>query len=226
MEPFHSPVADSIPPRGFTLVEMLVVLAIIVLLTAVVINGQGNFDKSLTITDTAYTVALSIRQAQNFGLSSRTYSGTPNAGYGVHFMGATPTTYSLFADGNKLVWAVPPYCPVGTAGTPDAKPGNCLFDTGTSETVQSFTFGRGFKITNLCGHDTGNTMRCSSTSYLTGIDMVFVRPNTNSIISGFHSGSWIQLNDASIELSAPNGGTRYICVTQAGEVSVAATACP
>jgi len=216
--------------RGFTLVEMIVVLAIIVIITGIVLNSQNDFNRALTVTDTAYTVALTVREAQTFGLSSRTYSTASNAAYGVDFASSTPKNYTLFAD----VYPIAPgsssaYCPGHTAGSgnPDAKPGNCTFDAGQSETLQSFTFGRGFQITNICGHDTGNTFRCTSNGYLTGIDIVFLRPNTDSVVTGRTSGTFVKLLDASIQITAPSGsGTRYVCVTQAGEISVATSSCP
>lgn len=218
-------------PRGFTIVEMIVVLAIIVLVTAVALTGQSSFNRSLTITDTAYTVALSIRQAQTYGLSSRTVAGTSvtNAGYGVHFQ-ASSNSYSMFADISKALVSAPAYCPTGTAGTPEAKPGNCLYDANNNEIVQNYTFGRGFTISDICGHDAQSPTitRCTSTGYLTGADIVFIRPNTDSIITGLRSsGGNIQLLDAQIKLQAPTGGgMRYVCVTSVGEVSVAATSCP
>ncbi len=219
-------VKASSSPRGFTLVEMIVVLAIIVLITGIALSGQVDFNRSLTVTDTAYTVALSIRQAQTFGLSSRTYNGTSKAGYGAHFSITTPMSYLLFADVAKPT-EPPSYCPVGTAGLPDAKPGNCTYDPSGSEVIQSYTFGRGFSITNICGHDTGNTLRCTTGGYLTGLDVVFLRPNTDSIVTGLRASGNIQLLDAQVTLTAPGGdGSRYVCVTQVGEVSVASTTCP
>lgn len=205
---------------------MIVVLAIIGFVTVVAVTGQNDFNRSLTITDTAYTIALTMRQAQTYGLSSRAFAGTSNAGYGTHFEAAHPAAYLMFSDISKVDYAVPAYCPVGTSGQPDAKPGNCRFDRNGSEVVQNYTFGRGFTITQLCGRDTGGEVRCSDdeAAPLTAIDVLFVRPNTNSIVTGEVSGGTIQLRTAVIRLSAPQGtGVRYICVSQAGQVSVAST---
>ena len=58
--------------------------------------------------------------------------------------------------------------------------------------------------------------------------MVFLRPNTNSIISAkVVGGAYFQISDATIVLSAPNnGGSRLVCVSYAGQVSVATSTCP
>ena len=217
-------------PKGYTLVEMLVVLAIIGILSIVIINGQGDFNRSLLVTDTAYTIALSVRQAQTFGLSSRAFGGTNKAGYGVRFDMTTPKTYFIFSDLHDS-GANFSYCPITHSGLPDDKPGDCLYSS-ASEIVQNFTFNRGFTITKLCGREFGSpgTLRCStdSTNPIGSIDMVFLRPNTNSIISAkVAGGAYFQISDATIVLSAPNnGGSRLVCVSYAGQVSVATSTCP
>ena len=211
---------------------MLVVLAIIGILSVVIINGQGDFNRSLLVTDTAYTIALSVRQAQTFGLSSRAFGGTNKAGYGVRFDMTTPKTYFIFSDLTTTQGvAQPSYCPISRTGLPDDKPGDCLYSS-ASEIVQNFTFNRGFTITKLCGHDFSSpgTLRCSTdpTNPIGSIDMVFLRPNTDSIISAkVAGGAYFQISDATIVLSAPNnGGNRLVCVSYAGQVSVATSTCP
>ena len=97
MESFPLKQKLSVHARAFTLVEMIVVLSIISILTVIVVVGQTSFNKSNLLTDTAYTVALSMRETQTLGLSSRTFSSVPNAGFGVHF-GDSTAYYDQFAD--------------------------------------------------------------------------------------------------------------------------------
>lgn len=211
--------------RGFTLVEMLVVLAIIAVITTIVITGQSNYNKTLLLTDTTYGVALSARQAQFYGLASRKYGSVQNPGYGVHFTSATPNSYTVFADTFNTLSA-PSNCPLGAAGTPEQKPGNCRFDT-TDGVVNTYTFERGFKVKQFCGK-TGLTRYCSTDNApLTTLDMVFTRPNTSTTISGLVNGSILtSFSCAEVTISDQSGqATRSIRLSSLGEISINQT-CP
>ena len=109
---------DRKPLRGFTLIEMLVVLAIIVVISAIVFTGENNFNRSFFITNTVYDVALTLRQAQTYGLSSQAYGATQNAGYGIYISNESPSTYVMFADVGGTIKRIVQsgratyYCPV------------------------------------------------------------------------------------------------------------------
>lgn len=207
---------------------MMVVLAIILILTTVMLLGQSNFNQSLLLTDTAYTVAFSGRQAQSFGLSSRRFGSAQNTGYGLNFNRATPQSYTLFADTSNSL-AAPVACPLGEVGTPERKPGNCRYDTvGTADgVVQTFTFTRGFGVASFCAKS-GSTRHCSTDGTpLTALDVVFTRPNTASTITGLRSnGSVATYSCAEVTISNSQGSaTRTVRVSQLGEIAVGQT-CP
>ena len=227
-------------PRGFTLVELIVVLAIIIIITTITITSQSQYNRSLIITNTAYTIALSIREAQSLGLSSRAFTTTAgslvqNAAYGVNFQDATPTEYRIFADVN----ASPAYsgCPTGTANTPEAKPGNCLYD-GAAEILTSFNLNKGFRIYDFCGiRSSSGAAVCGSSSSWSGMNITFLRPNTESIMTMITpTGGIAGLNCAVIWVVPPGNATdkmKCIVVSQVGQVSVPQscpahplTACP
>lgn len=214
-------------PRGFTMVEMLVALGIIVIISAIVISGQANFNKSLVLMDTSYTVAFSIRQAQSLGLSSRKFGTTQNAGYGVHFDSSSKKTYILFADSLPVA---PGSTQSGTCSGHtvttglDSKPGNCVYDS-TSEKVNTYTLGQGFTISSFCGIDSTDATRCSGT-YLDSLDITFLRPNTQATIMGVRAGALVPLKSAAIYVTSPDGSqSRCISVTKVGQVGVGTT-CP
>ncbi len=223
--PSGSEVAPQMsPPQGFSLIEMLVVLAIIGFVTSVAVVGQTTFNRTLLLTESAYSIALTLRESQSFGLGSKYFQGYTNAGYGVHFDAAIPTSYIQFADVLKNVYAVASGCPTGTVGYPDAKPGNCMYD-GAGELVQQYLIGQGYRISNICGVETGIGKVCSTTYSAETIDIVFARPNTNAIITGYINGAEIPFTQGIIHLSSPQGAEKCIVVTQLGQVSVTST-CP
>jgi len=215
-------------PRGFTLIEMLVVLAIIAILTAIAVTGQSTFNKTLILTDTAYDVAFSARQAQSYGLSSRTF-GTytnQNYGYGLHFDRVTPSSYTFFADTAKGQ-TPPSTCPLGTVGTPSAKAGDCRFSA-SDGTVSTYTFSRGFTISKFCGKSGTAAAVCSTdSSPLTTLDIVFTRPNTSTTISGLVNGTSLRtFTCAQLTLSDQSRqATKTIRISSLGEVSLNQT-CP
>jgi prepilin-type N-terminal cleavage/methylation domain-containing protein len=221
--------------QAFTLIELMVVIAIIGILTIVILLSQKNFNSATLLTDTAYTIALSIRESQSFGLSSRVYgpTNTYNAGYGVHF-GSITNPPSSYNPGNSYVVFVDTYptgigsnttgiCPGHTETNsllPDARPGDCFYDSGDG-LVQTYTLGGGYTISKIVGTTSGG----SAESIYPGntLDIVYERPNTQAVIS--MNNNTIQLSSATIDIISPQGGTRCVIVNSLGEVSVSST-CP
>lgn len=225
--------------RGFTLVEMMVVLAIIVTVTAIALFGQSTFNRTLLLTDTAYNIALSIREMQSLGLSSRRYIASgqdvQNAAYGIHMDRTQNTQYILFADisNTPTPSPFPSNCLVGTESAPDEKPGNCTYDTDLTPdgVFEIGTLTRGFTISKFCGKKTNNsTPYCStdtSTPPLDTMDIVFVRSSTESAINALRNGTWEELISAEIYVSSADSlGTRGICISRVGQVSVTQGTCP
>lgn len=217
-------------PRGFSLVEMLVVLSIIGIVTTIALIGQGTFNRSLLLTDTAYSVALSLREVQTLGYSSRVFGSTQNAGYGLYLSSAQPTSYLLFADTSP---AAPGSTVSGACGGhtvtsgPESKPGDCAYTAGSDGLVQTYQLGRGFQISQFCGLE-GTTRRCSTDATpLTYLNILFLRSSADTLFMGYRGTGWVALNSAEIYLLSPDGlGTRGICVSRAGQVSVTQGTCP
>lgn len=242
MEPFLSYLLTSLRNfrkvralAAFTLVELLVSLSIITVIFSIILLGQGNFNRSVVLTDTAYTIAMAIRQMESYGVSSLNFTGggagpISNAGYGVYFSMGRPTTYYEIADINgtasgNTAGLNPSWCPAlnpANANTPEAKPGNCLYDN-INEQLAAFTIGGGYTITDLCG-TTPTGIKCASDGSGTqdaSIHIVFLRPNTQSIITGYSAGVLYHLSNACIKLSSPDRTAfRMIKVTNLGQVSV------
>ncbi len=212
------------PVRGFTLVEMIVVLAIIIIITTIALLGQSSFNRSMVLTDTAYTIAFSVREAQALGISSRAFAGTQDAGYGVHFANQSPSSYKLFADtypaapGDTQYTAICPGHPNVPATNPEAKPGDCI-QTLESEVVRTYSLNNGFRISGFCGRQSNGVQLCNGA--LDALDIIYLRPNTQSVITGVNGNIRTALQDATIRISSPDGTTeRCIYVSKVGQVSV------
>jgi len=73
--------------KGFTLVELMVVISIFVIISGVAIFDYGNFRSTVSLQNLTDDIALSIRKAQGFAIGARAVSGTTdfNKSYGMHF---------------------------------------------------------------------------------------------------------------------------------------------
>lgn len=71
--------------KGFTLVEIVIVVSIIALISAIIIPRYFMFDSTTLLNSAAYEVAATIRQAQVYSLSVRGDSLFFNYPFGVSF---------------------------------------------------------------------------------------------------------------------------------------------
>ena len=201
---------------------------------AVVISGQSSFNKTFIVSNTAYDIALTLRDAETYGLSSRVINTTvKNTGYGVHFQ--IGNVFTLFTDSYP---ALPSSGPVTTCHTasdstmPNAQPGNCVYEasygTGQTERVLDYTIQNGITVNNFCVLTSG-TCQCaigysSCTGGLTSLDVSFSRPNPSAFISanGVYSSAY---NFACISITSPQGGTRFVSVESSGEIAANSVVC-
>ena len=85
--------------NGFTIIELMVVIAIIVIISAIVIFNVGSQHQNSALLRSAQKLSLDLRLAQSFALSSKTYKTiSVPCGWGLHFNGIGSTNYVIFAD--------------------------------------------------------------------------------------------------------------------------------
>jgi prepilin-type N-terminal cleavage/methylation domain-containing protein len=221
--------------KGFTLLEMLIVMTIMIIISLVFLVRQSRFDSSTVLRSLAYSVALSVRQAQVYGTSvlgtttasaactggfyNATNGSCYAAAYGLYF---TPnaTSYVLFADLNN----------------------NGQYDT--NEVVKTFQLGTGYSLNNFCILDNSGNAYCSAAacpasipfnlSYtactgnsLVNTTVLFRRPNPDACFDdnggGFCSPGVAPVNRALYLQLIANGdmaNPKGITVSTTGEVSV------
>ena len=187
--------------RGFTLIEMLVVLGIFAVLTSVILASHSRFGGVITLENLAYDTALSVRQAQLYGIAVRSYgSNNFNVGYGLHFdcNSVSPcnmSTYLLFAD---------------------ALNGNGIYDVGEIVTPPSpYVLNGGFRVSDICVVPAGgSTYNCG----LNTLDILFKRPEPDAYI---RANGASPLNDrAKIIVTSPQGNSASVLVEVSGQISV------
>lgn len=194
----------------------MVVLTIIVTVTTIVITNQSSFNRTLILSNTAYDIALTLRSAQTYGLSSRARGVVANVGYGIRLQSGSPGSFMLFADTS----------PAASCGTPDCKPGNYVYTSGADALVQTYTLGNGITISNFCAWS-NFSWACSSNGGLTSLDIVFVRPNADPFMSknGAYQAAPFTVTTSCLSITSPQGGTRFVSVTSSGQIIANAASC-
>ena len=187
--------------KGFTMIELIVAIAIMVFILAVILVNYRKFDSGIVMTNLAYDIALSIRTAQTYGVSTkgtRPESGnqTFETAHGVSFTSPS-TSYNLFSDIN------------------DDK----LLTTGLSlETAGATTYklNGSYRISDICSTD-GGTETCGRTS----VDITFKRPNPDAVIAvgGAYSAT-ISAVEIHLTSSQDASAEKIITVRPTGQISV------
>ena len=92
--------------KGFTLYEVVVTLAIVLIIMGIVLFNQSKFRSDIEITNLAYRVALAVREAQVYSISVKQFAGSQSSQrfdvpYGLHFNKEVDDAFILFADADR-----------------------------------------------------------------------------------------------------------------------------
>jgi len=184
--------------RGFTLIELMVVMSIATIMMAVLIFQQNKWSDQLSVNTQAYEMVLMIRQAQIYSLGVREDTGGTgdkfNVGYGIYMNQSNANQYIYFAD----------------------RDGDQKYDSG--EAIETKTFSRGVTIKDVCG---------SSNCFFTGggplwqASISFFRPETKANIKLLNNGgSQVDNPPVIIKLKSPKGKEANITVETNGQISI------
>ncbi len=199
---------QRIKQRGFTLIELLVVCGIMVVVTGIILASNNQYGGQVLLQNFAYDVALSIRQAQVYGISVQRFGSgaTPfNYGYGMHFDINNPTEYVMFADLESTGIFVPNHTP--TENVPPSP----------------YKIGRSYVISKLCS-PAGTDVQCTGGTAVSKLDILFVRPEPDAWIAAsgvqcYKTASPCQPS-ARIVVRSPRGATMSVRVLANGQIAV------
>jgi len=186
--------------KGFSLIELLVVTGILTIITALMLANNNKFGGVILLENLAYDVALSMREAQVYGISVRQFgSGNFDVGYGLHFDTVSTMSYSLFGD-------------VDADG---------LWSVDEEVSPSPYAIGRGYFISKLCAPAGADIDTCTS---ITQLDIVFKRPEPDAYISADGVSGVLfpgSLHDsARIVVASPRGDEASVVVEVTGQISV------
>jgi prepilin-type N-terminal cleavage/methylation domain-containing protein len=192
--------------KGFTVTELLVVVTIMLILTGFFLIRQQNFNGSTVLSSLAYSVALSLRQAQLFGIATKetsinAFQGTaPAKAYGIYFDRNVTDSYILFAD-------------LDNDGQYDS-PG---------ESINTFRIATGFAISKLCADALCWTAGGSAS--IDNLTVLFRRPNPDACFATNLSPAACAISGTQVYttgyMQITNGtNTRGVTINLSGQINV------
>lgn len=200
--------------RGFALVELLVAVALLGIAASSALLLFSAMSDRLSIRNLSYSLALSLRQAQSYGISVRgTEAAKFEAGYGIHFDSGNLATFVLFADKSEDEQFN------GKYGLEYNESG-CLAG---DECLQVFRVGGNNKIEKFCGvRAVSGSEECNTdSSPLTFLDISFHRPDPDAVIrTNFSAGDTGRYKDARIYLISPREVRGRVEVGNTGQISI------
>ncbi len=186
--------------RGFTLMELLVTCGILVVVSAIVLVNNGKFGGQVLLDNLAYDIALSVRQAQTYGISTlRHGEDTFSAAYGIHMQRSASSQYVTFAD--VVV--------------------NGVYDPNLNELVSTTALQSGYFISSICAPAGADIASCTG---LDSVDITFKRPDPDAWIStnGISCNADPSTCAASVRIviQSPRGDHSSVIVSANGQISV------
>lgn len=189
--------------RGFTLIELVVVLGVVTVISAVTLAGYSKFGTQTLLRSLVYDMALTVRQTQVHGISASIFSGdlAQIYGHGLLFdLASANNAFILYADSNDL----------NKFYTPSV--------FGNSELLDTYTLGRGYSISSLC-YDNGSGEICGTAQQA---DILFIRPEPDALIRVKEGGVWVSPAPFKVRIvvESPQDEQLSVVIEAGGQISV------
>lgn len=178
--------------KGFTLLEVMVVIGIVALITFLILANYPGINEALGVRRASEEIASSVRQVQAYGLGVKEFGTGSGAfpGYGIYFQKAVSGSYILFADANN----------------------NLQYDAPGEKISEIFIQGNA-RVDDLCANQ---KQVPAGPCGLADLTAVYLRPAPQvSLRSGGSSYA-----DIEIKIKGPRGTTKTIVLWLSGQVTI------
>lgn len=193
--------------KGFTIVELMVSVGIFALMTALLLAKYGTFNQGILLTNLAYDLALTIRNAQSYGVNVKS-APTGIANYSNEFN----LPYGVYIDDGVSIKALPKNEVVFFVDLNN----NQKYDPGAtpSELISKYTMKRGSYVSSIC---VNQLYSCGSANFH-NLHLTFVRPDPRATIKSDHSS--IYLVYAEIVLKSSDGKSKKVTINDLGQIVI------
>ncbi len=183
--------AHSSRVSGFTMIELLITVAIFTVLVGVVLANYRSFTSNTDLVNAGESLVLSIREAQIYGIGSRGGDSLAicndfSCVYGV-YVEKGASSFRLFSEDGEL--------------------GNQIFNSSPDETIRVVPFPSGVSVADIF---------CDS-SPCDNVSITFKRPDPSATIK---NSSGEEYSEAVITVTNANEKSAHVTVTKAGQLSV------
>ena len=203
--------------RGFTLIELVVSLAIVTIITSTVIFKYADFTDKTALSKATNDLALAIRQAQVYGINvnqTAVSSGDFTRAFGIYVNPAcNPQTYYIFVDGNANQRYDFQNGNAG-CGTPELPTNGDVF-------VEKASLTNGIVFSDVCNGS--GVCFSNNPGIVRRMSITFLRPNTDARIKMVdnNGNNWGALQTTGqIVFLSPRGATAVIVIGSTGQISI------
>ncbi len=185
----------NISAAGFTLVELMVSIAIVLIVAGIILVRYQSFNSSVILKNLAYEVAISVREAQVLSVSVLGDSGDFSGVYGLYFnFDTNPNSYILFRDLD----------------------GDEVYDT--NETFETFRINTQFQLDSDYEYVSSGSTQTGSGGEVT---MTFERPDFDARFDIDNDGIDTNISALTIIVEPlDQSASRRITITNTGQISV------
>ena len=209
---------------GFTIIEMLMVLAIFAIVSSIVIFNYSSFHSNVSLENLSGDISLTIRRAQSYatGVKGSTLGGTEASafpGYGIHFSTEPGSSARSFLGSNKsfIFFADLFSGPVST-GSPayDQSNDSCGYENlePGNECLEEITINSTDVIDEICTDSS-----CGKGS----VDILFKRPQPDALFCFIPSGDLSCAGTSSfvsIKIRSITDKVQKITIWNTGQISI------